>query len=357
MGVAVAEALNQLFTSRFNQMERAEPERALAVARHALALRQCKKSNTDALETFIDFRDWQAANPAEAEERLARFTEGEAVSFLKDRATRPEAVRLACAGLKPNEQLTHTELREWLHLRAASARDPLIADLAEIMKDFGKGGAGGQLFDGLSTIDLHRPVLHLELGLLDQRHPALLGAGGHLAQLLALRRNLTLPRGVRKFVLFEEASALLSMPGAEALMRRGYEQARKFNAVLGAVFQNYSRLRELSLCPTLLSAAQQCLLLKQNGLPDLKLLVDDLGLPTSMMSTMSQFPRPANAGYADFTLFCRDTPHAACGVARHIPSKEMHYVTCSTPAHVEARNATLRGAGRDMLERIQKAAS
>ena len=76
-----------------------------------------------------------------------------------------------------------------------------------------------------------------------------------------------------------------------------------------------------------------------------------------MTSTMSQFPRPAKAGYGDFTLFCRDTPHAVCGVARHIPSKEMHYVTCSTPAHVEARNATLRGAGDDLLERIQQAAS
>ena len=169
-----------------------------------------------------------------------------------------------------------------------------------------------------------------------------------------MRRNLILPRHVRKFVLFEEASALLTLPGAESLMRRGYEQSRKYNAVLAAVFQNYSRLRALALCPTLLGNAQQFILLKQDGLPDLRQLVEDLGLPTSMMNTMSQFPRPANAGYADFTLFSRDTPHPVCGVGRHVPSKEMHYVTHSTPAHIEARRVALRGEG-DLISRIQLA--
>ncbi len=71
---------------------------------------------------------------------------------------------------------------------------------------------------------------------------------------------------------------------------------------------------------------------------------------------MSQFPRPANTGYADFTLFSRDTPHSVCGVARHVPSKEMHYVTHSTPAHIESRRAALHKEG-ELISRIQKATS
>ncbi len=352
--VAISEAVTQLYTSRFNQLERQQPERALEIARLALAVRQHGGAHADALEAFIDFRDWRALHPDEAQAKLAAYSEGEAVTFLKDPTTRREAVRLSAARLAPEEEPTHDELQEWLHLRATATRDPILLDLAELMKAFGRGGCAGQLFSGASTISMDQPVMHIELGRLDQSNPTLLAAGGHLAHLLAMRRNLILPRHVRKFVLFEEASALLTLPGAESLMRRGYEQSRKYNAVLAAVFQNYSRLRALALCPTLLGNAQQFILLKQDGLPDLRQLVEDLGLPTSMMNTMSQFPRPANAGYADFTLFSRDTPHPVCGVGRHVPSKEMHYVTHSTPAHIEARRVALRGEG-DLISRIQLA--
>ena len=353
--VAISEAVTQLYTSRFNQLERAQPERALEMARLALAVREHGSAHADPLEAFLDFRDWQAAHPDEAQAKFADISEGKAVTFLKDPRTRREAVRMACARLTPDEEPTHDELQELLHLRAAATRDPILIDLAELMKDFGRGGAAGQLFAGKSTVSLDRPVMHIELGRLDPLNSTLLAAGGHLAHLLAMRRNLTLPRHVRKFVLFEEASSLLTLPGAENLLRRSYEQARKLNAVMAAVFQNFSRLRELALYPTLLGNAQQFILLKQEGLPDLNHLVRDLGLPTSMINTMSQFPQPAKAGYADFTLFSRDTPHPVCGVARHVPSKEMLYVTHSTPAHIEARRIALRGDGC-LISRIQQAA-
>jgi len=352
--VAISVAVTQLYTSRFNHLERQQPERALEIARLALAVRQHGGAQADPLEAFIDFRDWRTLHPDEAQAKLAAYSEGDAVTFLKDPTTRREAVRMSAARLAPGEEPTHDELQEWLHLRATATHDPVLLDLAELMKSFGRGGCAGQLFSGVSTVSLDQPVMHIELGRLDSGNPTLLAAGGHLAHLVAMRRNLILPRHVRKFVLFEEASALLSLPGAESLMRRGYEQSRKYNAVLAAVFQNYSRLRALALCPTLLGNTQQFILLKQDGLPDLKQLVEDLGLPTSMMNTMSQFPRPANAGYADFTLFSRDTPHPVCGVARHVPSKEMFYASNTTPALSDARRSTLRGEG-DLISRIQQA--
>lgn len=354
--VAVVEALKSLHTSRFNQLERQSPERALAIARHALAIRRRAGTNTDSLEAFIDFRDWQAAHPGEAAELLAGIGEAEAVEFLKTPSTRMEAVCLACASLTDEEQPTHEELRERLHLQGAAKGDSMLRELAELMKEFSAGGSAGRLFAGHGNVSLDQPVLHLELGRLDPRNPAMLAAASHLAHVVAQRNVQLLPRFVRKLHLFEEASSFLAHPGAADLLRRSYEQARKLNVLVASVFQNYARLKDSPVGPTILANAQQFLLMKQDSLPDLKLWVEDLGLPTSMIATMSQFPRPASAGYADFTLFCRDTPHPICGVTRHIPSKEMMYVTNSTPANIEARRAALREEG-DILARIQKAVS
>ena len=352
--VAVSDAIKDLCAARFDQLERTDPERALNIARRALAMRRRSDATMDSIEGFIDFRDWQETSSAEAAGLLAGISDGEAVAFLKNPATRPGAIRLACADWLPHEQLTHSEVREWLHLRAAASRDPLVGDLARIMEDFSRGGAGGNLFDGMSTLDRNQRVLHLELGRLDDRNPALLAAAGHLAHSFVMRRNLVLPKRMRKFVLFEEASAFLSLPGSEALMRRGFEQARKVNVVMAAVFQNYSRLRALEICNGLLGNAQQFLFLKQDGLPDLKHLGEDLGLPQRTLNLMSQFRRPADAGHADFALFSRDVPHPVCGVARHVPSKEMFYLTQTTPAGMDARAAALGRAG-EILTRIEHA--
>ncbi len=349
----VAAALKQLYAARFNELERRDPRRALDLARQVLAIRQRQAPGADPLDAFVDFRDWRAAHPEAAQAFLATFSEAEVLACLKDPATRPAVVSLACAALAPHEQPTHRELQESLRLRAAGADEPIAAELATLMEDWCRGGACGQLLDGVSTVALNRPVLCWELGQLDDKVPALQHIAHYLVKTQTWKQIYARPRAERKFLLFEETSEFLKVPGAEALLRRGYEQARKFNTVLGAVFQSYSRLRDLLVRASLMGNAQQFFLLKQDDPADLKQLVDDLGLPISVIDAIKTFRKPAEAGYADFTLFSRDTPHPVCGVARHMPSAEMHYATCSTPAHMDARRAALDPSA-DVLTRIQQ---
>ena len=89
---------------------------------------------------------------------------------------------------------------------------------------------------------------------------------------------------------------------------------------------------------------------------DLMDLAESLGLPVTVIDAIKEFPKPAEAGYADFIYFSRDTPHAVCGVARHVPSAEMLYATNSTPAAVDARRAALRNTP-DLLTTIQQLTS
>ena len=150
----VTDAMKQLYASRFNELERQEPQRALDVARHALALIQWQPAGADPLDAFIDFRDWQEARPDEARSLIENISEVEALAFLKNPSTRPAVIALACAALKPHEQPTHRELQEWLRLRAASGEEPVAGDLATLLLDWCRGGVAGQLRIGFADAGL-----------------------------------------------------------------------------------------------------------------------------------------------------------------------------------------------------------
>lgn len=345
------DALRQIYHARFNKLEREHPDRAIALARHAIALRKRQSANCDTLDAFVDFRDWQAAHADEANAFLERIPERDAVAFLKDPVTRPDVVGLACATLAPHEEPIHRELQEWLRLKARATGEPFAEELAAVLQDW-----CGMWLDGASTVSMHRPVVCWEMGQLDEKSPALMNVGRYIVKASTWNQIYARPRSERKLVLFEETSAFLEVPGAEALLRRAYEQARKFNTVIATVFQSYSRLLQLPIRASLMGSTQQFILLKQDDDADLIHLVDDLGLPTSFMEAIKQFPRPADAGRAHFAMLGRETPHPVVGVGVHVPSAEMHYVTNSTPSQVEARRAAFRQVS-DPLAHVQQAAA
>ncbi len=348
-----AKAIRQLYRSRFGEIERDDPERAFALTRRAMLLRERQgQAPAEPIEAFVDFRDWLVAHPAEAAERLERIPESEVVRFLKGSGSRDDVLDYAASDFAPEEYPTHRELHELLMLQAAGTVDPVLGDLATFLGDWCRGGMCGQLLDGASTFSLQRPVIYWELGQLKEKSSALQLVARHLVNNQTWRQIYARPRSVRKFLLFEEASTFLDMPGAESFLRRAYEQARKFNAVLATVFQTYSRLRALPIRAGLMANTQQFLLLKQEDPTDLTLLAEDVSVPASVMDAIKRFPKPADAGHAAFTLLSRDTPHPICGVARHVAGKEMHYVSCSTPAHAEDRRNALRGQA-NLLPKIQ----
>lgn len=351
-----ADAIAQLYLHRFSQLEREQPERAMELARLTLAWEGFRKEDPsiDLLESFVDFRDWTLANPDEAQSKKMAISEDQIVHALKDRRVRHRICQMASAHLRPEEQPTHSELQDWLRLYSAANREPLALTISKPLKDWCKGGANGSFLDGVSTVSFDGRVICWELANVGTEVPALPQIASHLVLTQSQRQICGRSRAIHKMALFEEAAAFLDIPGADTLMRRGYEQARKFNAVFVSVIQQYSRLRQLPIRASLMGNTQQFILMKQNDIADLKALAEDLGLPLSVTQAIQFFARPSDSGAAAFTLYGRQSPQPVCGVALHRPSPEMYYASCSTPTHVAARKAAMRGPG-DIISKIKKA--
>ncbi len=356
---AATNAVRRLFATRFDQMERDNPERAMEAARFALAWEDFRKarnedSSIDMLESFVDFRDWRAAHAEEALDRQEKIPEDRLVRSLKERDSRERIIQIACASLAPSEQPTHSELQDWLKLSASGQDGSVAAELAELLKEWCRGGSCGSFLDGESTVSFGGDLICWELSQIGSDVPALQSIARHLVLTQSVRQICGRSRAVRKLALFEEAAAFLDLEGADVLLRRGYEQARKFNAVFGCVIQQYERLRQMSIRAALMGNTEQYFLLKQNDLADVKALAEDLGLPLSMQHAIQSFPKPAEAGHAALALFARHSPQPVCGVLHHYPSAEMHYASCSSPNHVAERRQALRGGG-DLVDKIKGA--
>lgn len=351
-----ADAIAQLYLHRFCQLEREQPERAMELARITLAWEGFRKTDPsgDLLESYVDFREWSTAHPDQAQSQKMAFSEEQIVHALKERQVRKRIAQLACASLSPGEQVTHSELQDWLRLYSAANREPLALEISKPLKDWCKGGQAGSFLDGISTVSFDGRVIWWELGNMGTQIPALPQIASHLILTQMHRQIYGRSRAVQKLALFEEAAAFLDIPGAETLMRRGYEQARKFNAVFVSVIQQYSRLRQLPIRASLMGNTQQFVLLKQDDIADLKGLAEDLGLPLSVTQAIQSFEKPSDIGAAKFALFGRQSPQPVCGVALHRPSPEMYYATCSTPGHVASRRVALRGTG-NLISRIKEA--
>jgi hypothetical protein len=347
--------VQQLYRDVFEDWARSHPADVIEVGRLACALAARRRATGGAggLETFVEFRDWQAREPDQAAQFLQQFDDPTVLRFAKDPATRDEVCHLAIARFTPAEQPTHSMLVELMRLDAATEDREQAGHLALQLQRWCRGGDFGSLFDGVTNVFMHGAIVHFELGKIPDSAHELRAAAQFLVTHHAQQFIFSLPRSLRKRIVFEEASSFLTLPQGEKLLRACYEQARKFNTWIVSVFQQYDRVRQSAARAAIVGNCKQFFLLKQNDPHDLQALADDLGLSPRAVDAIAGYAAPGHGqAYSQFTYFHRSHPVPVCGTVHHEPSPEMLYLACSSGAHFEKRRQDLDGDYQNLVPRL-----
>lgn len=345
----ISKYINLLYEDVYQDWSNRNSGRLLAVARHALALAHYRREKmppgATTLEAFADFRDWMAAREDEALEYLRKFTEADALKFLKDSNTAREVRNVAFSYFKPDEYPTHRMLQELMYLDASGAERDQVIEIATLLLPWCRDGNYGCLFDGISNLSLTGKIAHFELGYIPDSAKELKTAAGFLITNDARKHIITLPRALRKRNVYEEVARFLDIPGGEEIVRESYAQLRKFNCWNIAIVQQYARFKQSRIRSAVFGNSRQFFLMRQNDRADLDDIAQDIALPEVTKNTIMGYPLPdhqAGQKFSAFTYMHLDSNRPICGTVRNIASQEMLYCSSSSGEHFDRRAKELR---------------
>jgi hypothetical protein len=320
----LAHYVERAYEAAFAAWQAAKPAQAaqagrLACAAQSWLLTRMPKGST-IFEAFKDFRERERAGDVETARTLAGLTEEVVVAYVRDSAQ--AARNLAFAYFKPEDFPTHGDLVKLLRTEKASHHQAGEIDrLATLLGAWQAGGTYGKLFDGVTNVTLQGKVAHFELGLIPEQATELKVAAALLVTGFVRQHILSLPRDVRKRVIFEEGARFLGVPGGAQIMEESYAQLRKFNCWAISIFQQYAKFRESQLRAAVIGNAKQFFILRQGDRTDLEALARDIGLPESAIEVIMRYPLPEQlAPDQRHSSICYFVPAAEppfCGTLRH----------------------------------------
>jgi type IV secretion system protein TrbE len=317
--------LHQLYADAFAEWSRRNPGDAANLKRQICAAhhwRQIHGLKASTLEIFRELRAKEQAGDDEVCTFVDKLPEPSLTRFEHDPVTARLVVQAACACYAPEDFPTHSALVELM----AYARFPEhpkedIDRLATLLRAWTHSGPYGRLFDGTSNLSLQRRVVHFELGLIPEQAVELKAAAGLLISGFARQHILSLPRGLRKRLVFEEVSRFLDTPGGEQIVAEGYAQLRKFNCWVVSIVQQYARFKASRVRPAVIGNAKQFFLMRQSDRADVADLARDIGLPESALDAIQHYPMPEQLPEASrHSSACHFMPTAQppqCGTLRH----------------------------------------
>lgn len=329
--------LHQLYRDSHADWARRHPAEAIEAGRLACAVHHWRlrmPAGTTPLDAFTEFRDRREARDDEALSFLAQISEADLTAFAQDPTTERLVAQTACALFAPADHPTHGALVDLLTFaRFPEHPKEEIDRLATLLRAWSTDGAYGQLFDGVTTVSLQRPVAHFELGYVPEQAVELKAATGLLISGFARQHILALPRVRRKRIIFEEVARFLDVPGGEKIVAESYAQLRKFNCWAVSIVQQYARFKTSRVRPAVIGNAKQFFLMRQSDRSDLADLATDLALPESAVDGIQHYPLPeqlpADGRYSALCIFTPTTQPPQCGTLRHIESINENHA----PAH------------------------
>ncbi len=364
----IAKYLNLLYEDTFQDWCRSHHADLLDIARHALALQKYRAEHmppgATTLEVFTSFRDQAEPGPNMgsygAADRagfrafndwgrsyLEQFSEGEALRFLKDPRTCNEVRNLAFAYFLPEEFPTHRMFQELLTLDPSGPERDQILEIATLLLPWCRDGNYGRLFDGTSNLSLTGRIAHFELGYIPESAKELKAAAGFLITNHARKHIMTLPRGIRKRLVYEEVARFLDIPGGQEIVAESYAQLRKFNCWNIAIVQQYARFKQSRIRSVVFGNSRQFFIMRQNDRADLEDMSGDIALPDVTRHAIMNYPLPDHQSgqkFSPFTYFHTDSQRNLCGTVHNVASPEMLYCSSSSGDHFDRRARELRQA-------------
>ena len=184
--------------------------------------------------------------------------------------------------------------------------------------------------------------------MIPESNKALKEIAGFLIANYGRQHIITLPRGVRKRVVFEEASRTIGTEGGEEIIREFYAQLSKFSTWNISIVQQYVQFKESKIRPIVFGNSKQFFFTRMNDRGDVNDLAKDIDLSGAAQDVITHYPLPEhlpdNNRYSSLTYYHLDAQAPLCGTIQNKVSPEMLYCASSTGADFELRERDLRKA-------------
>jgi hypothetical protein len=343
-------AITRLYDDFAHWHANRHPEAWLALGRKACALdayrRERMSPQATDLDAFLEFAELQQARADEANAFLERFAEGDALRFASDPTTAMQVRNLAFATFAPADYPQHGHLQELLAAEASGPHADEMRYLATLLEPWSANGAYGELFDGVSNVNLTGKVAHFELGYIPESAAELKAAAAFLIANYTRAHMMRMPRALRKTSVFEEVARFALIPSGQKLIREHFEQLRKYNVWNIASVQNYGQFKKSHVRDAVLGNTRMLLLLRQSDRADIEDLAKDFPIPERTKDAVMTHPEPekiVGPKYSQFTYYHTDERRPMIVTMRNVASREMLYCASSSGAHYDERARALKG--------------
>ena len=306
-------------------------------------------SNDSFLDKFLEMREIKRVDEERFQKIFRESKENDILAWSKTYDGETKIRDLAYSEMKPTDMPIHSSLVEVLRSPLERHQKTEALRLSTLLSAWQRsGGSNGRLFDGVTTVNMQGKVLHFELGYIPSQAKDLKQAAGFLVSNFARQRIISMPRAVRKRLVFEEMSRFLLVPGGDLIISEAYAQLRKFACWVASITQQYEQFRHSSLRSVITGNSSQYFLLRQNNRDDLEDFAGPVRLPPTYIDRIMNYPKPEHQSVEDRAgYFCQYIPGGAagdsiCGTVKNIASPELLYVAASNGENFDKRQKALR---------------
>ena len=322
--------IDLLYRDQFESWSKKHRDRMPEIRKMACATylwkQQKIRTKTSFVEAFSMFKELLGAEDGEALEFFDSINPDKIVEFAKHADSSDYVKDTAFAYFEPEDYPIHSQLIELMRFgRSSYHPKEEIDELATLMAAWTATGSYGKLFDGATNINLKTRIAHFELGQLGDEAVELRTAAGLLITSFARQHIISLPRKLRKRIIFEEVSRFLDVPGGEKTVSEAYAQLRKFSCWTCSIVQQYERFKSSRIRSVVMGNSKQHLLMRQLDKADIQEIAQDTGLPPSVQEAIMDCPLvEQQAEGHKYSSVCYYAPGARpplCGTALNIQAQ------------------------------------
>ena len=341
----ITQYIEQLYSDRYEEWISEAPSRAEDVARHAMAAVAFKKAHLPVSATFLEAWTELTHSTAEDEKQtlIAAPAAGEVSRFMQSPETERLVRNAAFAFFRAEDFPTHDMLQQMMLVAPFPEhnRDE-IDHLATLLAPWNEQ----RLVCGHSNLSITGRVAHFDLTYIPESNRQLKELAGFLIANYGRQHIITLPRGARKRVIFEEVARTLDIAGGEELVSEFYAQLSKFSTWIISIVQQYSRFQRSSIRPIVFGNAKQFFFTRMNDRRDIEDVAKDIDLSEATKEAVSRYPLPEHLPpgnkFAALTYYHLDVQQPRCGTIHNRVSPEMLFCSSSTGEDFDARSRALR---------------
>jgi hypothetical protein len=341
----ITQYIEQLYSDRFDEWISDDASRLETVARQAMAVLAYKSTHLPLSATFLEaWTELQHLASDDERHSLQAAPTDEAVSrFLKSPDTERLVRNCAFAFFQATDYPTHDMLQQMMLVAPFAEHDrDEVNHMSTLLAPWNEQ----RLVCGHSTLSLTGKIAHFDLTYIPEANRQLKELAGFLIANHGRQHIITLPRGARKRVVFEEVARTLDIAGGEQLVSEFYAQLSKFSTWIISIVQQYSRFQRSNIRPIVFGNAKQFFFTRMNDRRDIEDVAKDIDLSQTTKEAISRYPLPEHLPehnkYAALTYYHLDAEQPRCGTIHNRVSKEMLFCSSSTGEDFDQRSRKLR---------------